>query len=167
MTWQDHLRDTLLDMKFNESVTHPGVFQHETRDILLCVHVDDLLCTDLRVDLMWLKKPLFKKYDLETLLMGDDDDMVKKAVYLGRTLEWGENGLSVRPDRRHKRSLLRELGMENCRCISTPVCATVEKEGNRSYRPEVSAELATTHRAGVAGGCVPGAGSTGFGSGGS
>ena len=45
--------------------------------------------------------------------MGEDDDMVKKAVYLGRTLEWGENGLGVRPDRRHVRSLLRELGMEN------------------------------------------------------
>ena len=70
------------------------------------------------------------KYELETMLMGEDDDMVKKAVYLGRTLEWSENGLNVRSDRRHLRSLLRELGMENCRSISTPLCATVEKEGN-------------------------------------
>ena len=29
MVWQDHLRKTLLDMKFKESVAHPGVFQHE------------------------------------------------------------------------------------------------------------------------------------------
>ena len=36
MIWQDHLRKTLLDMNFKESVTHPGVFQHETRDTLLC-----------------------------------------------------------------------------------------------------------------------------------
>ena len=99
MIWQDHLRETLLEMKFKESVTHPGVFQHETRDTLLCVHVDDLLCSGLRDDLMWLKKQLLKKYELETLLMGDDEDIVKKAVYLGRTLEWSENGLSVRPDR--------------------------------------------------------------------
>ena len=56
MIWQDHLRKTLPDMKFKESVTHPGVFQHETRDILFCVHVDDLLCTGLRDNLMWLKK---------------------------------------------------------------------------------------------------------------
>ena len=82
--------------------------------------------------------------------MGEDDDMEEKAVYLGRTLEWGENGLVVRPDRRHARSLLRELGMENCRSISTSLCATVEKEGHRSDRPEVSAELATKHRAAVA-----------------
>ena len=40
--------------------------------------------------------------------------------------------------------------MESCRSISTPLCATVEKEGNRSDRPEVSAELATKHRGVVA-----------------
>ena len=41
--------------------------------------------------------------------MGDDDDMEKKAVYPGRTLEWSEDGLGVRPGRRHERSVLREL----------------------------------------------------------
>ena len=90
MIWQDHLRKTLLDIKFNESVTHPGVFQHETRDILFCVHVDDLLYTGLREDLMWLKKQLLKEYELESMLMGHDVDMEKKAIYLSRTLEWME-----------------------------------------------------------------------------
>ena len=56
MIWQDRLRETLLDLKFKESMTHAGVSQHETRDILLCVHVDDLLCTGVCDDLMWLKK---------------------------------------------------------------------------------------------------------------
>ena len=46
-----NLHETLVDMSFMESVSHPGVFQHEARDILLCVHVDDLLCTGLRDDL--------------------------------------------------------------------------------------------------------------------
>ena len=92
MIWQDHLGKTLLVMKFKESVTHPGVFQHETRDIFLCVHVDDLLCTGLREGLMWLKKQLLREYELETMLMGEDD-MEKKAIYLGRTLERSENGL--------------------------------------------------------------------------
>ena len=99
-------------MKIKESVTHPGVFQHETRDIFMCVHVDDLLCTGLREDLMWLKRQGLKEYEWETKLMGEADDMEKQAVYLGRTLEWGENGLGVRSDRRHVRSLMRQLGFE-------------------------------------------------------
>ena len=78
--WQDHLRKTLLDMTFKESVTHPGVFQHETRDILLRVHVDDLLCTGVRDDLLWFKLQLLKEFEVETKLMGDDDDMEKMAV---------------------------------------------------------------------------------------
>ena len=82
--------------------------------------------------------------------MGEDDDMEKKAVYLGRTLEWGETGLGVRPDRRHVRAVQRELGMENCRSISTSLNATAEREGDRSERPEASAELATKQRAAVA-----------------
>ena len=110
MIWQDHLPKTLLDMQFKESVTNPGVFQHETRDILLCVHVDDLLCTGLRKDLVWLKKQLLKEYALETMLMGEDVDMEKKAVYLGGTLEWGENGLGVPPDRRHVRTFAAWVG---------------------------------------------------------
>ena len=57
-TPDDLARKTLLDMNFNESVTHPGVFQHETRYILFCVHVDDLLHTGESEDLMWLKKQL-------------------------------------------------------------------------------------------------------------
>ena len=56
MIWQDHLQKTQIDMKFKDSVTHPGVFQHERRDIFLCLHEDDLLCTGLREDLLWLKK---------------------------------------------------------------------------------------------------------------
>ena len=96
MLWQDHIRETQLDMKFKESVAHPGVFQHETSDILLCVHVDDLLCTGVRDDLMWLTLQLLKESELETRLMGDDDDMEKKAVYLGGTREWSEDCLGVR-----------------------------------------------------------------------
>ena len=86
MIWQDHLRKTLIDKKFKESVAHPGVFQHETRDLFMCVHVDDLLCTGVRDDLMWLKFQLSKEYELETKMMGDDEDMAKTAVYLGRHL---------------------------------------------------------------------------------
>ena len=39
---------------------------------------------------------------------------------------------------------------ENCRSVSTPLSLTVAKEGDRSDRPEVSAELATKHRAACA-----------------
>ena len=125
MIWQDHLRKTLLDTKFKESVTHPGVFQHETRHILLCVHVDQLLCTGGRDDLLWLKSQLLRRHELETKLMGDDDDMEKEAVYPGRTLEWSEDGLGVRPNRRRAITVLRV----GCGNVSECVHATESHNG--------------------------------------
>ena len=91
--------------------------RHET--FSFCVLANDLLCTGRREDLMWLKRQFLKEYALETNLMGEDDDMEKKAVSLGR----GENGIGIGPDRRHVRSLLPELGLENRRSIH----ATVEE----------------------------------------
>ena len=41
---------------------------------------------------MWLKKQLLKEYELETLVMGEDDDLERKAVYFGRSLECEEEG---------------------------------------------------------------------------
>ena len=57
---------------------------------------------------MWLKKQLLKEYELETLVMGEDDDLERKAVYFGRSLEWEEQGLGVRLDQRHVRLLVRK-----------------------------------------------------------
>ena len=59
MICRDHLRETLLDMKFKESVTHPVCFNTKnTKPFFSCVHVDDLLCTGVRDDLLWLNPPI-------------------------------------------------------------------------------------------------------------
>ena len=150
MIWQDHLRQTLLALGFKESVTHAGVFEHAERDILLCVHVDDLLCAGERKNLEWLTRELRNKYEIETLLLGADDDMEKQATYLGRTLEWQAEGLGMRPDSKHARQLLRDLGMENSRSISTPLCTAEAKEADRQDQPDMPADLARRHRAAVA-----------------
>ena len=92
--------------------------------------------------------PLYAHPDSqETKLMGDDDDMEKTALFLDWTLEWREDGLGVRLDRRHVRSLLRELGMETCRSVSTPLSLSGKNQNNR---PKLNPEIATKHRAAVA-----------------
>ena len=77
--------------------------------------------------MLWLKMQLPTKYELETLLLGADDDMAKYVTYLGRTPERHADGFGLRPDRRHVRQLLRDLGMQDCRSMYTPPSAAVEK----------------------------------------
>ena len=93
-----------------------------------------------------------KSMNWKHCLMGDDGDMVKKAVYLCRTLEWGENGLMVRPI---------EDTCVRC-CVSWEWRIGEVSPRHRvpqwrrkefgSDRLEVSAELAAKHRAAVANG---------------
>ena len=64
------------------------------------------------------------------------------------------------------RSLLREPVTESCRSVSTPLRLSVEKDGDRSDRLELSAEVAKKHRAAVARVVYLAQGSVGFGSGG-
>ena len=78
----------------------------------------------------FLKKQVMMKFELETLLMCADDDMEKQATYLGKTLEWCADGLGVRPDQRCVRQLLRDVRMEDCRSISTPLSTTADKKGD-------------------------------------
>ena len=97
--------------------------------------------------MLWLKKQLPTKYELETLLLGADDDMAKHVTYLGRTPEWHADGFGLRPDRRHVRQLLRDLGMEDSRSMPTPPSAAVEKETDQNDLPEICADLAGKHPA--------------------
>ena len=73
-----------------------------------------------------LKKQMLDIFSLETLLMGDGDDMVKKSVYFGRTLgKWSW-----------------------CTARTKTRAVTVVRVGNGN--PEASSELATKHRAAFA-----------------
>ena len=122
MIWQDHLGKTLLDVKFKESVTHRCFNMRHEAVSFVCMWT--ICCAQDYVKIRCgPTKQVLKEYELATIFVGEDGDMEKKALYLGRTLEWERNGLGVRPDRRHVRSLLLELGMENCR------------EGRSSERP--------------------------------
>ena len=63
-------------MKFKESVSHPGVFQHQTR---VPLYACERFAISVKI-FMWSKTQLLKEFELETLLMGEDDDMVKNHL---------------------------------------------------------------------------------------
>ena len=82
--WQDHLRDTLQEIEFVESQIKPGLFRHAERDIDLCVHVDDILVSGVLENLRWFEQMLTKKYEVESEVIGEDEELAKQGVYLGR-----------------------------------------------------------------------------------
>ena len=148
MIWQDHLRGTLEKSGMVESITHPGYFRHDGLDLDLCVHVDDLLCSGDMDALLWLKGVLTKAYDLEAEFLGDEMGCNSVGTYLGRQLEWTSEMIKVKPDGKHVRRLLKDLGMTGCQNISTPLIKAPEDEEDK--RPEMASDAARRHRSAVA-----------------
>ena len=54
MIWSDHLRETLEEIGFKDSLTSPGFYHHPSRHAWLCVHVDDLVVAGPCDELVWL-----------------------------------------------------------------------------------------------------------------
>ena len=90
---------------------------------------------------MWFEKQLLKEYELETMLTREGDDMEKKAIYLGRTLEWGENGLGVRPGRH-------VVAAPGNRCEEVSVISSVEGTLSRGTRETRFGKCANSVRKG-------------------
>ena len=119
--WNEFLSSVLIDHGFKESVLMPGVFWHSTRGIEMVVHVDDLLISGKRDALTWLQRQLSKSFELDHVILGPEPNDAKEVQYLGRTICWTDEGLTVEGDQKHVKSLRQILGMESCAAVATPV----------------------------------------------
>ena len=45
---------------------------------------------------------------------------------LNRTIRWTEEGLEYEPDQRHTELIIEQMGMANCKAVTTPTCTEVE-----------------------------------------
>ena len=97
----------------------PGVFLHAERQLLLGVHVDDVLVSGEEHSLLWLHDQLKKVYDVEYILVGPG--YRPSEVFLGRTLRWTSAGLEWEANEKHVRTLLSDHNMTRAKPMATPI----------------------------------------------
>ena len=101
----------------------PGMFRHAARSLRLGVHVDDLLVTGERADLLWLQARLREAYELKTQLIGPGPEDEKVTAYLNRTLTWTPDGLLWTPNAKHLKKLQEMYGLASSNVVSMPITA--------------------------------------------
>ena len=97
------------------------VFVHRSRRIRCAVYGNDLTNVGPKAELDWLKKSLEAKYELKEsgrLGPGQGDD--KEARILNRVVRWCTDGLEYEADPRQGERLLKDLGLEGSKPVSTP-----------------------------------------------
>ena len=67
------------------------VFKHETRDIVLAAHVDDMMVSGTADDLSWFERTLRAHYDLKYRVLGPDSEST--STFLNREIVWNNEGI--------------------------------------------------------------------------
>ena len=109
--WQHHLRGTLLQAGFRQSMLQPSVYVHDDREIMMVIHVDDFLVAGTHESLAWVHHQLNRVYELKKQVISSDPVDGHATSYLNRQLVWDvHNSLSYEGDVKHVDMLLRGWG---------------------------------------------------------
>jgi hypothetical protein len=67
--WAGYESKALESLAFERSVLQPAVYYHRVREMVVIVHMDDVLCSGAAKDCEWLYTSLIAKYDLKCSLL--------------------------------------------------------------------------------------------------
>ena len=127
-SWQHHISSVLATLGFKPGRANPCVFRHSPRKLLISIHVDDFMCLGASADLSWLKLELGKRFEFTSAILGTGAGESQEVQYLNRTLKWTSQGITYEHDSKHVSTVLKELGLEDGKGVSTPGV----KEGENS-----------------------------------
>jgi hypothetical protein len=102
--WAGEVSKALESLSFTRSVLQPSVYFHREREMVVIVHVDDVLCSGTAKNCEWLYNSLRHKYDLKSSVLhpGSNDE----GRYLNRRIRWVGAEIELEGDDKHAKVLL-------------------------------------------------------------
>ena len=120
MNWAKAYTQLLVENGFTVGRANPCNFYHAEREISLTVHGDDFTSTARERDLKWLERLFASKFEAKTEYLGPAARHSKRVRILNRVIAWNEDGITYEADQRHAEIVVRELGLEGAKAVSTP-----------------------------------------------
>ena len=119
--WEAFFTASLVSMVFLQGRASPCCFYHPAWDIQLVVNGDDFTALGTDRSLNTYEEALQQRVDTKLKAsLGEEPDDVKAIRALKRILQIEDNDLKWEADPRHSELLIRSLGLESTRLISTP-----------------------------------------------
>ena len=145
--WSQVVQDAMESLGYKQSSFQPAVYYHPDKDVVVVVHVDDLLATGDGEMLEALYQELSKKFEIKRKMLSMEDD--QETAYLNRTLKVTEHGVEIIGNKKHSDILQREWGLQGpSKEVNTP--SMKELEDNNNGGEELQGEMATKVRRGIA-----------------
>lgn len=118
--WTAEYTKRLEEMGFTTGWASPCNFTHKSRGINLTVHGDDFAVVANAKQLQWFGDTMKSIYDIKMSTLGPDEGQVNEVRLLNRVLRWTSAGLEYEADQRHAELIIKELGLEAARSVSSP-----------------------------------------------
>ena len=135
--WHKAYSEHLISIGFKQGEANPCLFVHAKRGIKALVHGDDYVAVGEPEGLRWMKTEVGKRFEIKTKVFGPDKAKGEQSEVsmLGRILEWHRDGVTYEADPRHAEKIVRELGLEHAKGLSTP---GVKPEKNNNLEREIA-----------------------------
>ena len=128
--WEDNYAGRLESVGFRRGIGAPTVFYNPKTGVRVVVHGDDFTFAGVRGELEKMRRRMAEWYEVkERGIMGSDEGELKEVVILGRTVRWTREGLEYEADGKHRKTLMRMMGIdERSNIVGSPSV----KEGDGS-----------------------------------
>ena len=127
--WREGLASTLSDLKLTRGSACLCVWKGciKGEHIVAIVHGYDITIGGERSVVESLIKMISKKYEIKKQVLRRDPDFEKSGRILNRVIEWDRDGITIEPDQRHVREILKGLELERAN-HSTTLCTMEGKD---------------------------------------
>ena len=118
--WKDLVAKTMQSLGVAQGQYAPCTFHCVSRSLRTLVHGDDFVTVGPAEEAKWLHTELSKKFEVQTALVGRGEECVPEARILNRIVRVTDQGWELEADQRHACILVRALGLEEAKSVSTP-----------------------------------------------
>ena len=137
--WEDEYARTMVErLGFIRGIASGCLFFHPTRGIRCNVYGDDFTAIGSADQLDWYESELSKVYELKKRgRLGPGAKDLKQATLLNRVITWTDEGVELEADPRQAERLVKQLGVEGAKTLSTPGVKVAIQEiiGDKSLAP--------------------------------
>ena len=85
----------------------------------MTVHGDDFIACGSDEDLAWLSAQFKEEYEVKVQILGPGSEHAQEVKILNRIVRWTASGIDYQPDQRHAEMVIRDLGLEQAKAVST------------------------------------------------
>ena len=151
LNWENEYIRFMLSVGFVRGLSSPCLFYHPGKDIRAVVYGDDFTLLGAEEALDWFKAEIQLVYAIDfKARLGPEKNDQKSVRLLNRVIEWTAEGINIEGDQRHAEIIIKQLGLEEARSLSSPGERIKPQDLTEDDIKELSPTDATIFRAVVA-----------------